>query len=304
MKLGLSNLLGELIEAEKLNYEDCRNFQVVCPSCREPVFKAVRPEESKEVHYLSHYAQVESYVSDCELRVARISSEEVTRRNSMSREQKLKYFLSVIQEAVPIGIYTDNEKAAKAREHFVRKLKKCRSIQKFRDGVHHTLRTKFAKMRDPQLMEMVTGFVEFTMEKEGGFYKTAFALDTQKRIALDIWRHVMTQQAKPTFDFLFVHAYLLVVTNLNVDESRRKLSKAESDMRNIMANILNMGKEEGSVLLETLVHYKLNPPDATIPGYSMYQKLGSDILHEMIGILIRLPYFELLKNAQKGSATR
>ena len=42
MKLGYSLLLGEHIEAEWIEYTDCKVFQIVCPNCKEPIFKVFR----------------------------------------------------------------------------------------------------------------------------------------------------------------------------------------------------------------------------------------------------------------------
>lgn len=54
MKLGYSNLLSELIRAELIDYKDSEKFQIVCPCCKEPVFKVIRSNESIPIHYLSH----------------------------------------------------------------------------------------------------------------------------------------------------------------------------------------------------------------------------------------------------------
>ena len=69
MRYGYSNLLGETVPAELLEYHDCEQFQVVCPNCREPVFKAVRRTPA-EVHFLSHYEASQALQQECELRVA------------------------------------------------------------------------------------------------------------------------------------------------------------------------------------------------------------------------------------------
>lgn len=66
MKLGYSNLLGEFIDAQGIGYEDCKGFQIVCPSRREPVFKGMRESGVAEaVHYLSHYEKDKAYASEC-----------------------------------------------------------------------------------------------------------------------------------------------------------------------------------------------------------------------------------------------
>ena len=70
MKLGYSLLLGEHIEAEWIEYTDCKVFQIVSPNCKEPIFKVFRQVPPPGVHYLSHYEKDSAYEADCELRVA------------------------------------------------------------------------------------------------------------------------------------------------------------------------------------------------------------------------------------------
>ncbi|SRR6266568_1142250 len=297
MKLGFSNLLGEFLQAEALDYADSKNFQVVCPSCREPVFKVVRKDHERTIHYLSHYEKDAAYVANCELRVESITKDTVAKINDGSKGQRLAYFLSVLPEATNRALYLADEKASKARAFFFKKLKKCRAIQKSRDSTSRQWREIIHKMSDDVLMSLFTAFVDFTTDKEGGFYQTSFAVEKQKRIALDMYRHVYSLKAKPTFDFLFDHAYMEVITKLTEDSKHRELSKVESDLRNIMVNILNMGKEDGLRLLASLSNYAVGSEESAIDGYDMYKKLNSEIEHEIIGILIRLPYFELLKEA-------
>jgi hypothetical protein len=80
MKYGKSLLLGELISAQQVDYEDVRKnrFWIVCPVCNEAIFKVVRQTEDSafeepDTHYFSHYEASRSYATDCELRVRRIT---------------------------------------------------------------------------------------------------------------------------------------------------------------------------------------------------------------------------------------
>lgn len=42
MKIGYSILLGEILAANDLDYDDCRRLEVVCTHCQQPVFKVHR----------------------------------------------------------------------------------------------------------------------------------------------------------------------------------------------------------------------------------------------------------------------
>jgi hypothetical protein len=299
MKLGYSMLLSELLQSEAIGYEDCKDFQIVCPSCREPIFKGVRAEHTKEIHYLSHYAKDAAYVANCELRVSSISPDQTRKQNSQSRDQRLKYFLNVLQNAIDRALYIQNHKSAESRTRILKDIKNHKAIQRLRQTVLNFHRKQASKLTDAEAMNWFNGYFDFTVSKVGGFYKTSFAIETQKRIALDMYRHVLTLPAQPSFELLFTHAYWQVIMELTEDSKHRPLDKWESDLRNILVNVLSMNRETGIRLFEECEHMKLYPPAVTIPGFTMYQKIATEIMHEFDGILIRIPYFELLKEAQK-----
>ena len=92
MKLGYSNLLGEYAAASELEYRDCEKFQIVCPQCREPLFKVLRDIDETPTHYLSHYAAARAYASDCEMRVSAISTGAMEEHGRSSRNQRLERF--------------------------------------------------------------------------------------------------------------------------------------------------------------------------------------------------------------------
>ncbi len=72
MKTGFSLLLQEYVNPVELDYEDCRTFQIVCPACKEPVFKVSRATAGNKADYLSHYRKDETLNEQCELRVRHI----------------------------------------------------------------------------------------------------------------------------------------------------------------------------------------------------------------------------------------
>ena len=101
MKTGYSLLLGEYVDAQKVNYVDCKQFQIVCPICKEPIFKVNRELTSTPIEYLSHYQKDKAYIAECELRVRSLSKEEIAKSNSVSRDQRLEYFLGVLKKRSP-----------------------------------------------------------------------------------------------------------------------------------------------------------------------------------------------------------
>jgi len=100
VKTGYSNFLGEHVLAEQLGYEDCRDFQIVCPCCREPIFKVTREVAERPIHFLSHYQASRTDVTDCERRVGSITREHREQQDATGRGQRMDLFLSVMAEEV------------------------------------------------------------------------------------------------------------------------------------------------------------------------------------------------------------
>lgn len=96
MKYGYSILLGETLAARDIDYGDCGRGQVICPECKDPVFKVVRTET--DTHYLSHYQATGAVELACALRVDAMSEEEVRQKNEMTRSQTLSIYYAGLDE--------------------------------------------------------------------------------------------------------------------------------------------------------------------------------------------------------------
>ena len=95
MKYGYSLFLQEYVNPKDVDYEDTRLFQIICPECKEPVYKVVREETTE---YFSHYKKDETLTKQCELRVNSISSSKINEVSAQSRNQKLNLFIKVFQD--------------------------------------------------------------------------------------------------------------------------------------------------------------------------------------------------------------
>lgn len=100
MKDAYSNLLSSFHKAAELEYDDTTNLQMVCPCCREPVFKVRRNVDHDEVDYFSHYKAQIAIAAECERRVGAISDADKQSRNATAWNQSLALFRSVVQAAL------------------------------------------------------------------------------------------------------------------------------------------------------------------------------------------------------------
>lgn len=292
MKIGYSLLLSEYLNAASIEYQDCKNFQIICPSCKEPVFKVVRKSIEEPLHYLSHYEKDKSYVDECELRVSAIHRDEILKNNVIARDQRLRYFLNVLQETIFHREYKDYQKAKKT----LKRVAHTKVLDRYRQLMHKHAKKVFSKNNEQDILEFFESYIDEIKEIGGEFYKTSFSIEQQKRIALDIWYHILSPKAKENYFFLVNHGYTMLMSRIKLAEQERQLFDYEIDMHNIMDKILFSSKEKGYLLFEKLNEYKITKQYSWGTD-NLYDKMSAEITHEIFGCLLRLPYFELLKDA-------
>jgi len=291
MRTGYSLLLGEYIDAGGLEYRDCEPFQVVCPECFEPVFKARRGE----LDYLSHYRRDAAYDEDCELRAAQSSKAEEEKRNRQSRDQRLEFFLGVFKRALEMDSHMRYNRSL---EHSHRQLRRNKPLAFFRDRHFEAARGGLAA---PEVFTDAAQLYISDVEAYGSFPKTGFSTTTQTRIANDLFRHLTTPQGRSNYDALFFHAVLVLMGRLatpdpNENEEGRRVGETVAFF---LDGLISTGKREGFALLQRMMNTPIYPPFVEEPT-TYVVRVASDITHEMVGTLLRLPYFSLLKQFRPG----
>ena len=209
MNYGYSNLLGETIEAALLDYSDYRRFQIVCPVCREAVFKVVRDALPASLHYLSHYAAAQAYAADCELRVARFNQREIEQQNLTSRGQKLDLFLRVLRDTIKRHEYRNPEANTKKLFWILERSKPLSIMFDFFAQHAHG-----ANFDEPMFHAAAKHYIYEDAGAEHAMWRTGFAIQTQQRIAYDLWRTLWTPPARSNLIFLWHHGYSLVLGRL------------------------------------------------------------------------------------------
>ncbi|MEC9487439.1 MAG: hypothetical protein UMU76_08055 [Prosthecochloris sp.] len=294
MKLGYSILLGEYIKAQYLDYKDCEFFQVVCPSCKEPVFKVVRNHDGEELNYFSHYKKDNSYVSECELRVQSINSDKIKKNNSESREQLLKHFLSVLQEVIIESEFHDPSPNKQNTRKLFSKINNSDALKAIRKTVFEYSVQQISVTDDDELNLFLDGCIEDIESVSGSFFDTQFSINKQKQIAIDVWRHLLTPNAKSNYDFVFNHAFVHFARRLEIASETAGLREWEDYLYAQIIKLISASKNKGSKIINNLRNYQLFPPHTAYPSNLMI-KMYSEITHEMLGCLLRLPYFDLIK---------
>lgn len=299
MRTGYSILLGEFIDADLLSHRDCEPFQVVCPSCNEPLFKVERNDRKTATSYLSHYRQSKSFEAECERRAAAHTARERQHHNSISRDQKLTFFLSVFQNLLEKDPFIAYQLGFKATH---KRLNRSKTWRHFRN--RHLESARGSDMGNRQAFETyAASYVE------DGFVNqqipvTGFSSATQIRIAADMMRSLLTQQEKSSYEALFNHASIYLLSRFSTpDPTETEQDRAVSNnIARFLVLMIQSGAKDGMRVLDEMAQTRLSPPYVTKPG-SYILKVASEISHEMVGTLLRLPYFTILKDQCRTQVT-
>ena len=292
MLKGYSVLLGEYIDAESLSYKDCKPFQIVCPCCKEPVFKVKKTNDIKSLNYLSHYKKETSFESNCELRVSSISSEEHVRHNSQSRNQKISHFLSVFTKAL-----SDEPCMSYGLKKTHKTINKSKAWCFFREQCYES--SKRGGMALEELFQESAVFYLEETDNLWGLPKTGFSLQVQARIANDMMTLLMSHKGKDNYNALYNHSALVLLKRYEIPEENAGADELEV-MKNVsyfITKMISSGKKDGMNTMSQMKATPIYPPFVDQPT-SYITKVASEISHEMIGTLLRLPYFKILSGMQ------
>lgn len=291
MKLGYSNLTGELIDAFLITSGDCAPFQIVCPACREPVFKVERDEG---LHYLAHYRDNPLVPSDCELRVRAFGTQEVHDVCARAQAQRLKYFLEVLRDAVWKTIEPRSEPTSSARG-LLKRFQKSKFLGELRDLSREVLSSTGAP-------EQFDGMARFYLQESGEQLTTALGQATHLRIARDIYRTLLTLPQRANFDFVWCAAYLEFGARQSAASQVRKLEAFEVRMRQAHDMFARLPRHYSRSLFEQMRHERV-PEAFRGDCETLAFRFLSEIAHEMIGVITRVDYLALLRALPPGRFT-
>ena len=293
MKSGYSLLLGEYVDAESVGYKDCKSFQIVCPACKEPVFKVERTIP-QSLHYLAHYEASKAFEAECELRVGRISEQDKKRENILSRGQKLEYFLSVLRSAIIESEFSGHIDEASAE--IKRMMSKAPGFQMYANLIYTGLLVAGPRPRSLWSLYLDDYASKFT-QKNGYEAYNGFSLEIQKRITLDVFEHIQTPNARGNFCFLFAAATISYYRILHVFGMNNNLSSELQEIEYLLPLISRCSKRDAETILIGLQRKSINAPDGN-GIISLRTLLDEELIKFMMICLFRLPYFEMLTAVQ------
>lgn len=282
MKYGLSILLNEYLKPDSVEYKDTEIFQIVCPECYEPIFKVVREDE---INYFSHYKKDRTMDSNCSLRVDSITHDEIEKTARESKGQNIEYFLSVFRKSVISHEVSGNT------EKILLLIEEINNSNGFSE-IKNKIAERFRELStDDQLI--LSFFDDYLKETD---MDTKFSFLKQKEYALILLKHLCSPKAKENLGFLICYAGIFLTTRLEASFKLGEVTKWQVDMYNYLSRLLKCKtNEEFQKILVELLKYKLNPPWVQKENTSMLVKIISEIAYESCGVIIRFPFFKVLK---------
>jgi len=188
-------LLREFVEAGEIEFRECETFQVVCPSCREAVFKKTRRSQTGEVtHFLSHYRADGPDDRDCELRVDAIPHERLEAMSTEGRLQTLDGFMAILRTAILRGqepLYEPGQ-----LKPWIDRVLSRPVFSKF-DVYAREAMALTQRFPDPRAV-VASMLAEFPRYSE----RSPFWQRRQAAYVVDVIRHLLAPNSRPNFQFL------------------------------------------------------------------------------------------------------
>jgi hypothetical protein len=267
-----SIFLSSYYKAQEIDYENIAQLQMVCPCCREPVFKVARQSETGSIAYFSHHKVQAAISAECERRVAGLSVEQKEAVNAASRGQSLALFRSVVTGAlkkIPIHerIYEPSSGGPS---------------RKWAQKVAVLLRVL---VRENDL-ENVVGYTDKIRQGWGSTSETKFERSYRTQIAADLMRTLVTEHSSRSFNYILDRA---IVKCHQPGLIGKQLTESAA---------ATMFSFEG---LNGLVK-KL--PGAKAKGYAQEYYDDTNYIFLYIDTMMRelhqLPYFKIIANVKAG----
>lgn len=201
MKIGHSNVLGHMLEAEDVTQQAIRDLVIVCPECRSPVYKIQRAAGDADQHFLAHFPAQRDTAKECELRVARYASGAARESEESERKGHLRFFLAALDEMVG-GVMERIVGMDDAQLRVMAAIRRSKNVWKLRQEVVALLAEETDGGRD-----------RLGLDEEGSF-KAGLVADPvlgyqrQKRFADDMFATLRRPECRTAYANLQMHAWL------------------------------------------------------------------------------------------------
>lgn len=284
MKFGFHPILAEYVDAIAIDYEQCKKQQICCPFCRELIFKVHRFADSEE-HYFAHRHHDLSYQSDCDLRAKKTTRKHIDSVNAESRGQKLALVLRVLREAIEAH---DPLKLDESEMGSWKQIKKSKALRVFKRVFLLPNIRKAWPEYERFLVTSVDHWAGVVFDNSD--WKPGFSLSIQKRIAIDIFKSLITKPSEENLNWLFDRAFLMILSTFDTFAWRENHEKENGYMHACLKEILRVDKNHGMLVFRKMLDTKIPDSDRR-----RFDEFFERILMEMFSSVVRTDWLKVLK---------
>ena len=157
-------------------------------------------------------------------------------------------------------------------------------------------------LSDEEMLASLDHTIQSLEDKERKELTTNLSIATQKRIALDLLKHLTNPIARPAFDCLFDHAYTWVIIRLETNIHIDKVIGIEKDLLPLLNRLPNTNLRKFPQLLADLKQ----TDNSQIVGKTQtaLDTFALLLRNEILLILLSLPYLDILRKSLPQSQIR
>ena len=150
-------------------------------------------------------------------------------------------------------------------------------------------------LSDEEMLASFDHTIQSLEEEKRKELTTNLSIGTQKRIALDLLKHLTNPIARPAFDYLFDHAYTWLIIRLETNIDIDKVIGIERDLLPLLNRLPNTNLRKFPQLLADLKQtdhsQKVGKPQTALDSFGLLLR------NEILLILLSLPYLDILRES-------
>ena len=278
---------------------------MVCPACREAVFKKTRSRPDGEItHFLSHHKATDDESRECELRVEAINRAREEQFNAEARGQTLTSFMGILRDQIE-KVHQRNFPARKASQEI-------RSMLS-REGFNDLMAQAKSTLKLVLIQEDPRAFItQIIADQKDYAHESPFWQRRQAAYVLDILRTLAQPQQDRNFRHLFAAVYLNMGWRL---AGYRKMMQTERDIPGYdpipairVLEALSSGKSRHGMIKATqaIISEGGRSPTTEIAQERMKALSRAIILEAMgpmVGMLAAIPFVDLAAGREPTPST-
>lgn len=179
-------------------------------------------------------------------------------------------------------------------EGFLSRLRTSEGVEVLRSILLELTQKMATEITEADMDAMADSYIEDALMFRDPFFVSHPNLNQQRFLALKLWKELILADVWKDYFELINHAYLMLVVRLE-ERSRQGLAgKYEIRLHSELLAMVELDEAQIQQRITNMLNYPLYPPDS-IDESNLFNKLCGDITYEVLGLLLRFDYGEVLR---------